>query len=98
MARLPGISEKDSLPEAHRDVWDYLVKTRGAVSNGFSPLLHSPDVAGRIAHLGSYIRFENTLPEVMREVAALTASSELGNIYEQTMHSRTLEGLKIDAK
>src|SRR5262249_24932393 len=70
-------------------------KTRGAVSNGFSVLLNSPDAAGRIAHLGSYIRFENTLPDNIRELAALTASREMGNIYEQTIHTRDLQNLGV---
>ena len=95
MPRLPEIHERDLLPEAHREVFDYLVKTRGAVSNGFSVLLNSPDVAGRIAHVGSYIRFENTLPDKVRELAALTASCEMGNSYEQSIHTRDVANLGI---
>jgi 4-carboxymuconolactone decarboxylase len=95
MARLPEIRARELLPEAHRDVFDYLVKTRGAVSNGFSVLLNSPDVAGRIAHVGSYIRFENTLPDRVRELAALTASCEMGNSYEQTIHTHDVANLGV---
>src|SRR5256885_10123489 len=95
MPRLPEIRERALWPEAHREVFDYLVKTRGAVSNGFSVLLNSPDVAGRIAHVGSYIRFENTLPDRVRELAALTASCEMGNSYEQTIHTRAVANLGI---
>ena len=63
MPRLPQLKAKDQLPEAHREIHDYLVKTRGRVSDGFSALLNSPDLAGRIAHTGSYIRFESKLPD-----------------------------------
>ena len=31
-------------------------------------LMHSPDVAARIAHVGSYIRFENPLDPDVREL------------------------------
>ena len=95
MPRLPQITEKKSLPEQHQGVIDYLVQTRGAVSPGFSTLLNSPDLAGRIAHTGSYVRFESSLPDRMRELAALTASSEMGNVYERTIHTRDVEKLGV---
>jgi 4-carboxymuconolactone decarboxylase len=95
MPRLPQISEKDALPEEHRDVHDYLVRTRGAVSKGFSVLLNSPDLAGRIAHTGTYVRFESTLPDRLRELAALTASSEMGNPYERGIHAAAAADLGV---
>ncbi len=88
MPRLPEIRNKDQLPAGKGDIIDYLVLTRGAVSNGFAPLLHSPETAGRIAALGTFIRFESSLPPAMRELAALTASVEMANAYEQTIHAR----------
>jgi 4-carboxymuconolactone decarboxylase len=97
MPRLPQLKEKAQLPEAHRDVHDYLVKTRGRVSDGFSVLLNSPDLAGRIAHTGSYVRFESTLPDDLRELAALTASTEIGNAYERGIHMKDCENLGIDS-
>jgi 4-carboxymuconolactone decarboxylase len=97
MPRLPQLKDKDQLPEAHREVHDYLVKTRGRVSNGFSVLLNSPDLAGRIAHTGSYIRFESTLPDDLRELAALTASTEIGNAYERGIHTQDCAKLGIDS-
>lgn len=97
MPRLPQLKEKDQLPEPHREVHDYLVKTRGAVSHGYSVLLNSPDLAGRIAHTGSYVRFESTLPDDLRELAALTASTEIGNAYERGIHTRDCQNLDIDA-
>jgi 4-carboxymuconolactone decarboxylase len=95
MPRLPQITDKESLPEQHQAVIDYLVQTRGAVSNGYSVLLNSPDLAGRIAHTGSYVRFESTLPDRMRELAALTASSEMANLYERTIHTGDCQKLDV---
>lgn len=97
MPRLPELTDKSLLPEAHQPVFDYLVKTRGAVSRGYSVLLNSPDLAGRIAHTGSYVRFESTLPDNLRELAALTASTEMGNAYERGIHARDCANLGIDA-
>ena len=95
MARLPEVREKHQLPEEHHKFIDYLVKTRGAVSNGFSILLNSPELASRIAHLGSYVRFESVLDDRTRELAALTASTEMGNGYEQAIHARALLDLGV---
>jgi 4-carboxymuconolactone decarboxylase len=95
MPRLPQIKDKESLPEQHQGIIDYLVQTRGRVSDGFSVLLNSPDLASRIAHTGSYVRFESTLPDRMRELAALTASSEMGNLYERTIHAGDVAKLGV---
>jgi 4-carboxymuconolactone decarboxylase len=95
MARLPEVREKQQLPEEHHKVIDYLVQTRGAVSNGFAVLLNSPELASRIAHLGSYVRFESVLDDRTRELAALTASTEMGNGYEQAIHARALLDLGV---
>ena len=95
MPRLPEITEKEALPEQHQGVVDYLVETRGAVSHGYSVLLNSPDLAGRIAQTGTYVRFESTLPDRMRELAALTASAEMANLYERGIHAAEAEKLGV---
>jgi len=95
MPRLPEIREKNQLPEKDRDVFDYLMETRGHLSNGFSVLLNSPVLADRIARTGTYIRFESVLPAEIRELAALTTSCETGNRYELLIHTRTCRDLKI---
>lgn len=87
MTRLPPILERDSLPEEHRSVHDYLVQTRGRVSPAMGVLLHSPDVTGRIVHVGTYVRFDSALPPRVREIAALAASSELQNAFEMAAHT-----------
>ena len=88
MPRLPELTERDALPEDKRFIHDYLVETRGRVSPGFGGILNNPDVAYRIAYLGSHIRFESELPDNVRELVALVASVEMGGIYEQAIHTR----------
>jgi 4-carboxymuconolactone decarboxylase len=86
--RLEPITERDALPEDKRFIHDYLVETRGRVSPGFGGILHNPDVAYRIAYLGSQIRFESELPDNVRELVALVASVEMDGVYEQAIHTR----------
>ena len=87
MPRLPIVTHPT--PE-QKPVYDYLLKTRGpaGVAGGFGVLMASPELAQRIAHLGSYIRFESQIPKRMRSVAAATISSELENPWEYTIHAR----------
>jgi 4-carboxymuconolactone decarboxylase len=85
---LPQILDRNLLPEDKRDAFDYLIQTRGAVRLPFSPLLHSPDVTQRVAHVGTYVRFESGLPANVRELAVLTAAREHAVAFEWAAHVR----------
>src|ERR1700731_2591480 len=61
MARLPSITSKDQVAAKDRDTFDSIVASRGAVQGPFTMFLHSPEVAGRVADLGAYVRFEGSL-------------------------------------
>lgn len=87
MPRLPELFNREDLPEDKRWVHDYLIKTRGKISNGYAPSLHAPEFVGRISQLGTYIRFESSLPEPVYELLALTASAECENPYEADNHA-----------
>mgnify|MGYP001561010233 CR=1 FL=1 len=95
MPRLPEIFERDKLPEDKREIYDYLVKARGRISNGYAPLLHCPEFVGRAAHLGTYIRFESSLSAKTLELLAFTTSAELDNLYEQTTHAQAAVRLGV---
>jgi 4-carboxymuconolactone decarboxylase len=43
--------------------------------------LHSPELAGRLAHLGAYVRFEGSLDMRVRVLAAMTVARELDAVY-----------------
>jgi 4-carboxymuconolactone decarboxylase len=92
MPRLPEISERD---ERNGAAYDYLEKTRGAVRGGFAVLLASPEIAQRIAHVGTYVRFESPLPAHIRELAAVAVSAELENPAEYVVHARQCRQLGI---
>jgi 4-carboxymuconolactone decarboxylase len=81
MARLPEITSPDQVPAAGRAAAESIVKSRGALHGPFSMFLHSPDVAGRIAHVGAYVRFEGSLDMRVRVLAAMTVARELDAVY-----------------
>jgi 4-carboxymuconolactone decarboxylase len=86
--RIPAVSERDAVPEGQRHVWDAIVASRGSVRGPFAVLMHSPDVAERVAHLGTFVRFESSLDAVTRELAALVTAHLLECDYERAAHAR----------
>ncbi|OGA01507.1 MAG: hypothetical protein A3H35_08665 [Betaproteobacteria bacterium RIFCSPLOWO2_02_FULL_62_17] len=85
MPRLPEITTPNSENQA---AFDYLMKTRGAVRGGFSVTLVSPEITQRMAHVGSYARFDSPIDKLFREVAATVTSAEMENPAEYVPHSR----------
>ena len=81
MARLPPITSKDQVPAQHHAIFDSIVASRGAVQGPFTMFLHSPEVAGRLAHLGAYVRFEGSLDMRVRVLAAMTVAREFEAVY-----------------
>ena len=81
MARLPPITKKDQVPAKDGAVFDSIVASRGAVQGPFTMFLHSPEVAGRVAHLGAYVRFEGGLDMRVRVLAAMTVAREFEAVY-----------------
>ena len=86
MPRVPQIRNRSQIPEAAAHHFDAIVSSRGQISGPFSVLLNSPEVAGRAAHLGGYLRFESSLDPVTRELATLTAARESDCHYEWAAH------------
>src|SRR5215471_17593622 len=81
MARLPPITRKDQLAAEHGSVFDSIVQSRGAIQGPFTMFLHCPELAGRVAHLGGFVRFEGSLDMRVRVLAAMTVARELEAIY-----------------
>ena len=81
MARLIPITSKDQVPAADHAVVDSIVKSRGALQGPFSMFLHAPELAGRAAHLGAYVRFEGRLDMRVRVLAAMVVARELDALY-----------------
>ncbi|HXC89871.1 MAG TPA: carboxymuconolactone decarboxylase family protein [Stellaceae bacterium] len=81
MARLPPITSRDQVAPQDQATFDGIVASRGAVQGPFTMFLHSPEFAGRLAHLGAYVRFEGSLDMRVRVLAAMTAAREFEAIY-----------------
>src|SRR5437773_5092599 len=91
MPRMPELERSDKNAAAY----DYLHKTRGAVRGGFAVMLASPDVCQRMAHVGTYVRFESPIPANMRELATTAMSAELENPAEYTIHAKACKELGV---
>lgn len=76
MARVPLITSKDQVATEHHAIVDGIIGSRGALHGPFSVFLHSPEMAGRVAHLGAYVRFEGTLDMRARVLAAMVVARE----------------------
>jgi 4-carboxymuconolactone decarboxylase len=81
MARLTPITSKEQVPAKDHAIVDGIVASRGSLQGPFVMFLHSPEVAGRVAHLGAYVRFEGSLDMRVRVLAAMTVARELDALY-----------------
>jgi len=81
MARLTPITSKDPVPAKDHAIVDAIVGSRGALQGPFTMFVHSPEIAGRVAHLGAYVRFEGSLDMRVRVLAAMTVAREFEATY-----------------
>lgn len=81
MARLTPIINKDQVDPKDHAIVDAIIGSRGALQGPFSMFLHCPELAGRMAHLGAYVRFEGSLDMRVRVLAAMTVAREFEAVY-----------------
>jgi 4-carboxymuconolactone decarboxylase len=81
MARLTPITSKDQVDAKDHAIVDAIVASRGSLRGPFSMFLHSPEIAGRVAHLGAFVRFEGSLDMRVRVLAAMTVAREFDSAY-----------------
>jgi 4-carboxymuconolactone decarboxylase len=86
MARIATIDSREDLAPKDRTIYDTIQQSRGVVGGPWLALLHSPELALRTAHLGSYVRFESTLDRRLLELAALVTARELDCKHEWAAH------------
>ena len=87
MARIATIDKKEDLAPENQKVYDAIAQSRGVVGGPWKALLHSPELAQRTMHLGSYVRFESTLDHKVVEFAALVTARELDCKHEWGAHA-----------
>jgi 4-carboxymuconolactone decarboxylase len=81
MARLDAITGKEQVRKEAHAIVDAIAKSRGAVAGPFKMFLHCPELAGRVAHLGAFVRFEGSLDMRVRVLAAMAVARELDAVY-----------------
>jgi 4-carboxymuconolactone decarboxylase len=81
MARLTPITSKDQVAAQDHAIVDAIVESRGALQGPFTMFLHCPELAGRLAHLGAFVRFEGSLDMRVRVLAAMVAAREFDAVY-----------------
>jgi len=86
MARIATISKKEDLAPQDQKIYEAIAQSRGVVGGPWLALLHSPELAQRTMHLGSYVRFESTLDHKVVEFTALVAARELDCKHEWAAH------------
>lgn len=86
MPRIALVTDRDQVPEAQRDAWDEIARSRGRVVGPFGVLMHSPELARRVAHLGAYVRFDSMLDMAVREFVVVVAARLFGCAYEWAAH------------
>jgi len=87
MARLPNV-ERDQLKSEDQKYYDEIAGSRGSIRGPYGILLHSPDLAARVAHTGAYVRFDITMPESLKETVIITAAAHQKSQYEFAAHAR----------
>ncbi|MBI4220622.1 MAG: carboxymuconolactone decarboxylase family protein, partial [Chloroflexi bacterium] len=88
MARIRAITSRDEVAPEHRLIFDSIAGSRGKVDGPFAVLMNSPEVAGRVAHVGTYLRFESKLSPRIRELAIITTARHWNCDLEWVVHVR----------
>ena len=85
--RLP-IPEREAMSEAQRAAADAIINgPRKAIFGPLVPLLQTPALMERIGKTGETLRFEETLPDRIRELAICVVARETGNQFEWQTHA-----------
>ena len=87
MARLLNVNRDELKPE-DQQYFDEIVGSRGSVRGPYGILLHSPQLAARVAHTGTYVRFDFDVPEALKELVIITTAREITSQYEFSAHAR----------
>jgi 4-carboxymuconolactone decarboxylase len=96
--RVTLIDRHEDLPAADQHFLDRIIRSRGWVSPAFGVLLHTPDVAERIAHIGEYILYQSRLTAQARALASLLTARELDAGYTWSAGVSAARACGLDAR
>ncbi|MEK7214670.1 MAG: carboxymuconolactone decarboxylase family protein [Chloroflexota bacterium] len=86
MPRIRPILDKSGLSPADQAIFDSIIGSRGKIVGPFPLLMHSPEVAGRTAHLGAQLRFSASIPKDVTELVIITTAREMDCAFEWGAH------------
>lgn len=88
MSRLPKIEPDQFSAEQRRVAAEITAGPRGEVRGPFVPLLHNAKAADAVQRMGSFLRFDGTLPGALREMVILVVARHWSAQYEWFAHHR----------
>lgn len=84
--RLPPM-EMQAMNDAQRKAAEALIAgPRKAVVGPFIPLLRSPELLERMQKVGEHLRFNNSIPQKLVELAILITARHVDNAFEWMLH------------
>lgn len=83
--RFPPLAESAMTAEQKR-VAAAIAENRKALRGPFHMLLRHPALGDRVQNVGRYLRFENTLPDAIKELAILATARHWGAQFEWAVH------------
>jgi 4-carboxymuconolactone decarboxylase len=88
MSRLPRLEAHQLSAEQQRVAAEITAGPRGEVRGPFVPLLHNASAADAVQRMGSFLRFDGTLPGALREMVILIVARHWSAQYEWFAHHR----------
>lgn len=79
--RIRAITGHEDVAPEHQHFVDRVVRTRGWLSPIFQTLLHAPDAAERVAHVGEFFLYHASLRPELRALTWLFVARELDSFY-----------------
>ncbi len=92
--RLSRITAQADMPVEHRHYFDRIIRSRGRVCGPFQVLLHSPDVAERVAAVGEPILYDTLLPPPAKALTWLITAREFDCDYEWALSEHAAQRLE----
>jgi 4-carboxymuconolactone decarboxylase len=90
MARLPGATDRESVPEAARPYYDQIVDSRPVLRGPIAHVLpYAPEAAMRVAFLGNTLRTSSIFTPAQTELAICVAARARNQPYVWAAHSPT---------
>ncbi|HXQ50033.1 MAG TPA: hypothetical protein VN802_02975 [Stellaceae bacterium] len=94
--RFRPLAAADWTPEQQRLAAVLTAGPRGAVRGPYEPLIHSPELAERMRHLGDFIRFEGVLPPLVKEIVIFAVARHWSVAFMYAIHRENSAALGLD--